>query len=446
MNKRERGHDAMASIHDCWLPAVLCLYTDIIFYQRYCVRVYVVCLKTSLHKCMASIWARYRSIMSKNYWSFIVAFSMSMFVVLYYCFNEDVLTDDGSNSNLNGLGIMQFDDREIYSTNTLAQHSFSQKLTNTKCNHLHETALDMLSNGDQVALPYETDDTRWPFHKRGNLDYLKQISPRWNQSRGANFSSFHFADYGNIKSKDIKAKKYFITFACNCCEKSKVKATKSARDPGGFEFATVHDMDSLSKKFRYTHSAILRQERGCGFWLWKPYIILKTLIESMSDNDLLMYQDAGAHIIRDAGPLLKLSQDLEPGIIVFHTRFLEKIFAKRDSFILMGMDDLRVYESYQRLASFVMLRKNCQSLQFVMEWLAYAMDPRILTDIDNEMGKPNLPAFRENRHDQTVLSLLSKKWQLDEFRDPSQYGNIDQNLMYSLGPYEQLIFHSRDTS
>ena len=440
----------MASIHDCWLPAVWCLYIDIIFYQRYCVRVYLVCLKTSLHKkeleCMASIWGRYRSIMSKYYWSFIVAFSMSMFVVLYYCFNEDALTDDGSNSNLNGLGIMQFDDREIYSTNTLAQHSFSQKLMNTKCNHLHETALDMLSNGDQVALPYETDDTRWPFHKGGNLDYLKQISCRWNQSRGANFSSFHFADYGNIKSKDIKAKKYFITFACNCCEKSKVKATKSARDPGGFEFATVHDMDSLSKKFRYTHSAILRQERGCGFWLWKPYIILKTLIESMSDNDLLMYQDAGAHIIRDAGPLLKLSQDLEPGIIVFHTRFLEKIFAKRDSFILMDMDDPRVYESYQRLASYVILRKNCQSLQFVMEWLAYAMDPRILTDIDNEMGKPNFPAFRENRHDQTVLSLLSKKWQLDEFRDPSQYGNIDQNLMYSLGPYRQLIFHSRDTS
>ena len=106
----------------------------------------------------------------------------------------------------------------------------------------------------------------------------------------------------------------------------------------------------------------------------------------------------------------------------------------------MGMDVQRVYESYQRLASFMTLRKNCQSLQFVMEWLACGMDPRILTDIDNEMGKPNIPAFRGNRHEQTVLSLLSKKWQLDEFRDPCQYGNIDQNLMYSLEPYKQLNF------
>ena len=440
-----------ASIHDSWLPVVFCLYIDIIFYQRYCVRVYVVYLKTSLLRnkeleCMASLWARYRNMMSKYYWSFIVAFSMSMFVVLYYCVNEDARTDDGSNSSSNVLGIVQLDDREIYSTNTLAKHSFHKELTNTKCSHLHETALEMLSNGDRVALPHETSDTRWTFHKRGDLDYLKQIFGRWNQSRDANFSSFNFVDYGNTKSKDIRAKKYFITFACNCCEKSKLKAIKSARDPGGFDFATVHDITSLSKKFRYAHSAILRQKRGCGFWLWKPYIILKTFIESMSDNDLLMYQDAGAHLIRDAGPLLKLSQDLEPGIVVFHTRFLEKVFAKRDSLILMDMDDERVYNSYQRLASFVILRKNCQSLQFVMEWLAYAMDPRILTDIDNEIGKPNLPDFSENRHDQTVLSLLSKKWQLDEFRDPSQYGNTDQDLLYSLGPYRQLIFHSRDTS
>ena len=384
--------------------------------------------------------------MSKYYWSFVVAFAMSMFVVLYYCFNEDALTDDVSNQNMNVFGRLEFDDNQVFSTENLAKYSQEKESTSTKCNNLYETALDMLYNGEQVLLPFETNNTRWAFHKRANLNDLKQISQRWDKPLVANFRSRHFADYVDAKSKDIKAKKYFITFACNCCKKSKLKAIKSARNPGGFDFSTVHGIDSLSKEFRYAHSRILRQTRGCGFWLWKPYIILKTLIENMSDNDLLMYQDAGAHLIGDAGPLLKLAQKLDPGIVIFHTRFLENVFTKRDAYILMDMDDARVYESYQRLASFVILRKSCQSLQFVMEWLAYLSDPRIVTDIDNQMGKPNLRTFKENRHDQTVLSLLSKKWQLDEFRDPSQYGNVDEKLMYALGPYRQIIYHTRDTS
>ena len=152
-------------------------------------------------------------------------------------------------------------------------------------------------------------------------------------------------------------------------------------------------MNSLSEKFRQTHSAILTQRKGGGYWLWKPYIILKTLVESMSDNDLLLYQDADAYIIKDAGPFLKMIQDLEPGIVAFSTNELLKAAAKRDAFILMGMDDERAYDSDKRLGGFVLLRKNCQSLQFIMEWLAYAMDPRILIGNTNQLGKPNHPAF-----------------------------------------------------
>jgi hypothetical protein len=41
-----------------------------------------------------------------------------------------------------------------------------------------------------------------------------------------------------------------------------------------------------------------------------------------------------------------------------------------------------------------------------MEWLAYASDPRLITDTDNTLGKQNLPRFREHRHDQSIRSLL----------------------------------------
>ena len=371
--------------------------------------------------------------MSKYYKPFLAVSALSTFGFALSCYL---------------IGINQFYRRKIYSTNSSASHSHGGKGISTndaKCTHLREIAKDMLSNGERVALPYETNNTRWTFHRRGDLDYLTQITRGWKENN-VNLSSFYFKDYADIKSKDIKPKKYFITFAHRCCNKSKVRALKSALEPGGFDFATAHDMNYLSEKFRHTHSAILTKRRGGGYWLWKPYIILKTLIERMSDNDLLMYQDADSYLIQDAGPLLKLCQDLKAGVLVFHSRYIEKYYSKRDAFILMGMDDERVYDSYQRMGGFVVLRKNCQSLQFIMEWLAYAMDPRILTDIPNQMEKPNLPGFKENRHDQTVISLLSKKWQLDYFRNPWQghrRGKLDQNSTPFRGPYRRLIANTK---
>ena len=357
--------------------------------------------------------------MSRWYRSFIALLALSIFVFVVLCYL---------------LEIKNFDGQKIYGGKEISTND-------AKCTHLREIAIDMLSNGERVALPYETNNTRWTFHRRGNLNYLMKTTLRWRW-RNFNLSSFYFQDYADIKSKDIKRKKYFITFAHGCCNKSKVRALKSALDPGGFDFATAHDMNYLSEKFRHTHSAILTQSTGGGFWLWKPYIILKTLIERMSDNDLLMYQDADSYLVDDAGPLLKLCQDLEAGVLVFHSRYLEKKYSKRDAFILMDMDDERVYDSYQRMGGFVVLRKNCQSLQFIMEWLAYAMDPRILTDIPNQMGKPNHSVFFENRHDQTVISLLSKKWQLDDFRNPCTWhrrGNLTENSTPFRGPYRKLL-------
>ena len=44
--------------------------------------------------------------------------------------------------------------------------------------------------------------------------------------------------------------------------------------------------------------------------------------------------------------------------------------------------------------------------------LYYAQDKRIITDDDNEMGVDNYEGFRDHRHDQSILSLLVKKYGL----------------------------------
>ncbi len=317
---------------------------------------------------------------------------------------------------------------------------WKERMKNNMCDDLYVIAREML-NGSPVSLPFATNVTRWKFYKGINPHLLAEDLLMWNSERKMSNEVRDFINlYNNTKSKDIKVRKNFITFANNCCEKSKLKAVMRALYPGGFEKTKIHDMSSLSAGFKTNHNRILTLTRGYGYWLWKPYIILKTLVENMADGEILMYQDAGAYLIQDAGPLLKLCEHSKYGILLFYVTLLEQHYTKRDAFILMGMDDRHVHQSFQRLASFILFQKNCMSLQFVMEWLAYASDPQIITDMKNTLGKQNLPGFREHRHDQSILSLLSKKWGLMAYRTPSQYGNT---LGYKAGPYNQIIMHSR---
>ena len=58
------------------------------------------------------------------------------------------------------------------------------------------------------------------------------------------------------------------------------------------------------------------------------------------------------------------------------------------------------------------------------EDLAYAQDSRIITEEDNTQGLDNYPEFIAHRHDQSVWSLMSKKYHLKRFRDPSQFGLV----------------------
>jgi hypothetical protein len=74
---------------------------------------------------------------------------------------------------------------------------------------------------------------------------------------------------------------------------------------------------------------------------------------------------------------------------------------------------------------------------FVTEWLTYAQDSRAITDDANVLGLPNYPEFHDHRHDQSILSLLAKKWNLTLYPDPSQWGAGAQR------PYPTVFEHHR---
>ena len=61
-------------------------------------------------------------------------------------------------------------------------------------------------------------------------------------------------------------------------------------------------------------------------------------------------------------------------------------------------------------AGFVAVRVNWYTTRFIDEWLTYAQDPRVITDSTSVVKNPT--TFKQNRWDQTVLSLLAEKWNI----------------------------------
>jgi hypothetical protein len=85
-----------------------------------------------------------------------------------------------------------------------------------------------------------------------------------------------------------------------------VRAWKTARNY--VDECLTLDMSDLDPEFRHQNSMSFQTQRGGGLWLWKPYLINKTL-HALSDGDYVMYvmyADAGSYLTGPIDPLLVL--------------------------------------------------------------------------------------------------------------------------------------------
>jgi hypothetical protein len=182
---------------------------------------------------------------------------------------------------------------------------------------------------------------------------------------------------------------------------------ETALSHGGFDKSIPCGLTDLSSDFLTKNSYTLSQPRGAGCWAWKPYIILKHLKE-MQQEDWLLYTDSGFYFCANPWDLIFGEADVmgEKGIMTFGRAFTNGMYTKRDTFVLMGMDNDDVRNTPQTNAGVFVCRNTPFAIEFIEEWLSYAQDPRIITDLPNTQGRPNYPEFRDHRHDQSILNLL----------------------------------------
>ena len=193
-------------------------------------------------------------------------------------------------------------------------------------------------------------------------------------------------------------------------------STRTALRLGGFDRVIQCGPEDLDAKFRRHNADLLRERRGGGFWIWKPYLIEREL-QAIDEGDCLVYADAGIFF---TGPVTAAVRSLRASgesVMVFEgSTGIEREWTKRDAFVRLGCDSPSYWDTKQIVAGVSIWTMSPASLDLVREWLKLVQDPQLVTDIAGSL--PDYPGFREHRHDQSIFSLLCKQRGISPHRPP----------------------------
>jgi len=216
-------------------------------------------------------------------------------------------------------------------------------------------------------------------------------------------------------------KKTLINYANNVYFSQQKLNSRTGITHGGFDRVIEYNPTDIDKEFRSQHKKILDQPRGNGYWLWKPYFLLKTLQERIEYGEYLMYADSGAFFIKPIDEVILEMENQNEQIGCFEIfGNTDKTWTKRDTYIIMDADTEEYANSFQRMGGFQIIKKTEKTIEFYKELLKYSIDLNCITDIPCKFGE-NYKQFRDHRHDQSIFSLLTKKNGIKCLKDISHW-------------------------
>ena len=151
-------------------------------------------------------------------------------------------------------------------------------------------------------------------------------------------------------------------------------------------------------------------KRGYGYWIWKPFIIRKALSQ-INQEEILIYIDGRSGLKKTGKPIKWLDDfifERKFDIACWQTLHKEMIWTNGDIISAFNLDlNSELLKTGQFAATFHAWRKNIRSLNFSKEWLNFLIHNREICR-DDDSKNLNHKKFIENRHDQSVFSLMVK--------------------------------------
>ena len=206
----------------------------------------------------------------------------------------------------------------------------------------------------------------------------------------------------------------FVTFGShsNYIDAGK-RLLEQAKNLNIFNKAILYTGDSIKTDMPFweKHEKFINNnKRGYGYWLWKPYIIAQ-MMEQMNDGDILLYLDCGCEInVKEKDYLLEFIDKVKTDKILGSLTQLERNWNKMDLVEKLEMNKDIYLNTSQRAATGILFYVSNETRQFVNHWYELCCDYHNIDDTSSI--HINLSCFIEHRHDQSVYSLLTKKYNL----------------------------------
>ena len=203
---------------------------------------------------------------------------------------------------------------------------------------------------------------------------------------------------------------HFATYGDRDFRRSKERIAREAGLTGWFDNVRAFGPEDLSKHFVRRHRSILSLKRGGGYWIWK-LDVLRQMINSMDEGDVMVYADSGCRINRGGAPQFWAYADAlagsRHGMLSFVLKYPERMYTTDAIFEAFNVTDASITESPQFMATVMMVQKGPQQRRW-LELVDRVMqqDPWIITDLYNRLTHRR--GFRDNRHDQSIFSVSRK--------------------------------------
>lgn len=213
----------------------------------------------------------------------------------------------------------------------------------------------------------------------------------------------------------------------------------------GMDVVKEYDLNDIDSEFKKKYTNIFSFQRGCGLWLWKPYLVNKVIKES-NDGDYIFYCDSGSFFIRNPKVLYKYLTDEQP-LFVCDIPLLESCFTKPECFNIMECETENIKFSNQIIATYFIVKVCDKSRRFVKEWLDYCCQEKLLSPAG--LKKNETPThymgsnFVSHREDQSIFSLLCKKYKIQPHKDISQRGHDPESYRSPFYVYKEPV-HNND--
>lgn len=161
--------------------------------------------------------------------------------------------------------------------------------------------------------------------------------------------------------------------------------------------------------------------RGHGYWAWKPAVLVWA--DKMFPSHHIIYVDAGSHLniksstfMKDLEKWVKVSESLG-GLAWQLPNNVEKFWTKMELVKFLNPDSDSL-ESGQVQSGLIMLPTIKKRSALLQDWLDITLSNNGLM-ISDELQINQVPSFIEHRHDQSIFSLLWKKYEFPLITDES---------------------------